>query len=107
MYQYRALAFGPKTSPWVFTKVVSVLAGNLRMQNLRLAVYLDDWFLLNAVRNKLVVVRDLAFNLLTRLGFIVNREKSQLQPSQQIVYIGGVFQLDKVLVFSTSDRIEK
>ena len=38
----------------------------------------------------------------TRLGFTVNREKSQLQPSQQIVYIGGFFQF-----FPTSDRIEK
>lgn len=107
MYQYRALAFGPKTSPRVFTKVVSVLAGYLRMQNLRLAVYLDDWFLLNAVRSKLIVDRDLALNLLARLGFIVNREKSQLQPSQQIVYIGGFFQLDKGLVLPTPDRVEK
>ena len=38
-YQYRALAFGPKTSPRVFTKVVSVVAAHLRMQSIRLAVY--------------------------------------------------------------------
>lgn len=106
-YQYTALPFGPKTSPRVFTKVVSVVAGYLRMQNLRIAVYLDDWFLLNALRKMLFQDRNLVLNLLSRLGFLVNQEKSQLQPTQQIVYIGGLFELEKGIVKPTPDRIEK
>ena len=106
-YQFIALPFGPKVSARVFTKIVSVVAGYLRMQNLRLAVYLDDWFLLNAVREILIQNRRVMLNLLSRLGFLVNREKSQLQPTQQIVYIGGLFDLQKGLVRPTSDRIQK
>ena len=41
-WQFKTLQFGPKSSPRLFTKVVSVVAGFLRMQNQRLAVYLDD-----------------------------------------------------------------
>lgn len=106
-YQFKALAFGPKSSPRTFTKIVSVVAGYLRIQNLRLAVYLDDWFLLNAIRNQLLENRELVLNLLAQLGFIVNRKKSQLVPTQQIVYIGGLFQLDKGLVLPTPERIKK
>ena len=73
-YQFIALPFGPKVSARVFTKIVSVLAGYLRMQNLRLGVYLDDWFLQNAVRKILIQNRKVMLNLLSRLGFLVNRE---------------------------------
>ena len=69
--QYRALAFGPKTSQRVFTKVVSVVAAYLRMQSIRLAVYLDDWLALNAVRKLLLRDRQVILNLLSRLGFLV------------------------------------
>jgi hypothetical protein len=34
---------GPTSAPRVFTKVVAVVAAFLRQQNLRLAVYQDDW----------------------------------------------------------------
>lgn len=68
------------------------------MQNLRLAVYLDDWFLLNAVRNMLLENRNLVLNLLSCLGFIINREKSKLQPTQHIVYIGELFDLENGIV---------
>ena len=106
-WQFKALPFGPKSSPRTFTKVVSVVAGFLRMQNQRLAVYLNDWFLLNAIKSRLLIDRDRTLNLLARLGFLVNKEKSQLVPLQQIVYIGGIFQLNKGLLLPTPDRVEK
>ena len=58
VYQYRALAFGPKTSPRVFTKVVAVAAAHLRMQSIRLAVHLDDWLALNAIKQMLLRDRE-------------------------------------------------
>ena len=97
-YQYRALAFGPKTSPRVFTKVVSVVAAHLRMQSIRLAVYLDDWLALNAIRRLLLQDRQKILNLLSQLGFLVNAEKSQLVPTQDITYIGGRFFPDLCLL---------
>ena len=69
------------------------------MQNQRLAAYLDDWFLLNAIKSRLLIDKDRTLNLLARFGFLVNKEKSQLVPLQQIVYIGGMFQLKKDYFF--------
>ncbi|VDI49374.1 Hypothetical predicted protein [Mytilus galloprovincialis] len=49
-YQFRVLCFGPTSAPRIFTKVCSVVAAHLRAQNIRLATYLDDWFLLNQTK---------------------------------------------------------
>ena len=73
-YQYRVLAFGPKTSPRVFTKVVAVVAAHLRMQSIRLAVYLDDWLALNAILQMLLRDRKRILELLSQQGFLINSE---------------------------------
>lgn len=106
-YQFKCLCFGPKPAPRCFTKIVTVIAAHLRAQNIRLAVYLDDWFALNQRMNLLLIDRNAILNLLINLGFLVNREKSALIPTQRITYLGGVFQLDKGLVFPTEERLEK
>ena len=106
-YQFKALCFGPTSAPRVFTKIVAVVAAHLREQNVRLASYLDDWLALNQIRIYLLQDRAKCLNLLTSLGFIVNIEKSSLEPSQTITYIGGLFHLDKGLVFPTPERVQK
>ncbi|VDI76632.1 Hypothetical predicted protein [Mytilus galloprovincialis] len=47
VYQFKVLCFGPTSSPRVFTKIVSVVAAHLRKQGIRLAVYLDDWLIVD------------------------------------------------------------
>ena len=43
VYQFVALCLGPMQNPRCFTKIISVVTAHLRMQNVRLASYLDDW----------------------------------------------------------------
>lgn len=45
--------------------------------------------------------------LLSRLGFLINTEKSNLEPTQNITYIRGKFRLDKKIVMPTPDRLIK
>ena len=105
-YQWKAMCFGPTCAPRVFTKVVSVVAAYLRTQNIRLVIYLDDWLIVNQDKNQLLQDRQKCLNLIVSLGFIINKEKSNLIPSQEITYLGGVFHLDKGLVFPTRERTQ-
>ena len=50
---------------------------------------------------------DTCLNLLISLGFIVNLEKSNLQPQQEIVYIGALFNFIQGRIFPTQDRMLK
>ena len=104
-YQFKAMCFGPTQAPRVFTKVVSVVTAYLRMHNIRLVAYLDDWLILNNQKEMLLRDREKVLNLLTQLGFIINVQKSQLLPSQNIVYLGCQFNLALGLVFPTTERI--
>ena len=100
-------SFWSKTSLRVFTKVVAVVAAHLRMQNIRLAVFLDDCLALNAIQQMPLRDRKRILKLLSQLGFLINSEKSNLEPTQDITYIGGRFQLDKGIVLPTPDRMLK
>ncbi|VDH94104.1 Hypothetical predicted protein [Mytilus galloprovincialis] len=102
-----ALPFGPTSAPRVFTKVVSVEAAHLRAQDIRLEVYLDDWFLVNQSSLMLVQDREIVLNLLVKLGFIINLKKSSLTPTQKITYIGALFHLDLGIVMPTQERVLK
>ena len=42
-----------------------------------------------------------------RLGFIINKQKSSLVPSQNLTYIGGHFLSEKGLVFPTPERAQR
>ncbi|VDI40432.1 Hypothetical predicted protein [Mytilus galloprovincialis] len=106
-YQFLVLCFGPTSAPRIFTKVCSVVAAHLRAQNIRLATYLDDWFLINQTKKMLISDREKTLNLLTNLGFVVNLEKSSLIPTQSITYIGAVFSLKEGIVRPTSERVSK
>ena len=107
IYQFRAMCFGPTFAPRVFSKVMSVVAAYLRKQGMRMSVYLDDWLSLNRFKENLYADRKIFLSLLFQLGFIVNKAKSSLMPSQNFVYIGGVFKMKKGLVFPTQERILK
>ena len=107
VYQFTCLCFGPAVAPRAFTKVVTVIAAHLPMRNIRLAVYLDDWFLVNLIRKMLIQDKKRTLGLLVELGFMINLEKFALEPSQSVVYIGAHFLLAKGLVCPTWEKIEK
>ena len=78
--QWKTLCFGPTAAPRVSTNIVSILAALLRSQNIRIAVFLGDWFLLNQSHRYFLQDREKCVNLLISLGFIMNTEKSNLVP---------------------------
>ena len=56
-YQWKTLCFGPTSAPRVFTKIVSVVAAILRAQSIRVAIYLDDWLVVNQNKQHLILDR--------------------------------------------------
>ncbi|VDI62494.1 Hypothetical predicted protein [Mytilus galloprovincialis] len=74
-YQFVALCFGPSQAPRVFTKIVTVVAAHLRIQNIRLATYLDDWLLVNAQEKMLISDREKTLNLLIKFGIYSKSSK--------------------------------
>ena len=92
-YQFKALPFSLSTAPLEFTvlaKEVKLIAAH---KGIRIHQYLDDWL----VRAKshwvcLQHTQDLV-NICQELGWMVNLEKSELEPKQIFDFVGYQFDL--------------
>ena len=91
VYQLKALPFGLSTSPFVFTRLMIVIATFLRRRAITLHPYLDDWLARNQNRRKLLEHRQFILSLINSLGLIINYEKSDLVPAQVFTFIGMEF----------------
>ena len=91
VYQFKALPFGLSTSPFVFTRLMEVIATFLRRRAITLHPYLDDWLARNQNRRRLLEHRQFILALINSLGLIINYEKSDLVPAQVFTFIGMEF----------------
>ena len=92
-------SFWSKTFSSVFMKIISVVAAYLRMQSIRLEIYLDDCLALNVIWRILLQDPQRRLNVLSQLGFLINAENSQLMLTQDITCIGRRFLLVKCIFF--------
>ena len=100
-YQYHAVPFGPKISPKGFYQ------GGISGTSLRLAVYLDDWFLLNAIK-KITTARSresAQSPRQIRFPSKCRQIRTRTNPGH-CVYLGR-YLLTQGLVMQTKERIEK
>ena len=107
VYQFKALPFGISTAPWVFTKVVSVVKSMFHLDKMSLFQYLDDW-LGDAPDQKSARLRsDLLVQICSKLGFLINWEKSDLNPTQNFEFVGMHFDLLLGRVSITPKNLQK
>ncbi|XP_063968672.1 uncharacterized protein LOC135157360 [Lytechinus pictus] len=104
-YRYRAIPFGLRPAPRVFTRVVTAVAAHLRERGLRLSVYLDDWLLVVNSKAKRLSHLSLLLRVTQELGFVVNWEKSDLSPSRVPTYLGAVLDLPNQIARPSPDRV--
>ena len=60
----------------------------LRERGIRLIIYLDDLLISCSCRDTLLSQLELIKDLFQTLGLHINNKKSQLEPSQEIVFLG-------------------
>ena len=105
-YRYRALPFGLKPAPRLFTRVVSCVAAFVRQQGLRLFCYLDDWLLVANSRELLMVQLEFLLKTVQELGFIINWEKSKLTPTQGPLFLGASLDIPRQLARPSPQRVD-
>ncbi|XP_072165932.1 uncharacterized protein [Diadema setosum] len=104
-YRYRALPFGLKPAPRVFTRLVSEVAAYLR--GLCLFCYLDDWLLVANSEHLLAAQVLILVQTVQALGFIINWDKSELSPTHTPIFLGAEIDMRNQLARPSPDRIQK
>ena len=90
LYQFKVLVFGLNTAPRIFSKCMKPVVAFIRSKGILIIIYLDDILLAAQTYHECLCQTIIAIDLLESLGFCINREKSQLIPSQHIPFLGFV-----------------
>ena len=88
IYQFLCLCFGLGPAPRLFTKLMKVPMSILRRLGIRLIIYLDDILIFGSSQEEIELARDTTLYLLENLGFVINREKSELTPARIMEFLG-------------------
>lgn len=91
----------------VFTRVFIMVLTWAHSQGIRLLRYLDNWLVVAGSRERLIQDRDRLLQFCHSLGIVVNVEKSNLIPSQRILYMEMVIDSAASRVFPSEQRIDK
>ena len=103
-YQFKVLPFGLSTAPLEFTviaKEVKLMAGH---KGIRIHQYLDDWLVRAKSRSTCLQHTQTLVKMCQKLGWLVNAEKSELEPKQVFNFVGYQFDLRTGRVRPTTDR---
>ena len=107
VYQFKVLCFGLSMAPQVFTRVMAPILSFLHRSGIRLRRYLDDWLIQASSRGLVLLALDTVLQLCQALGIVVNWEKSQLVPTQWMVYLGVLLDSLSFRASPAQKRVQK
>ena len=105
-YQFMVLPFGLNTAPRVFSAVMKALKKWARRHGILLFQYLDDWLLLHLLTAVLNEHTLALTKQCTRLGLLVNFDKSETTPTQSIVFLGDHLDFANGFIYPTQERFQ-
>ena len=90
-----------------FTRVMAPVSAILHRIGVRLRRYLDDWLIQASSREQVLLALRTVLRLCRSLGIVVNWEKSQVIPTQQMVYLGVILSSTTFRASPALKRVEK
>lgn len=107
LYEFLALPFGLSYAPYLFTKLVRPILAYYRSKGITCVAYIDDWILIHDSVSS--ATRDTTFvcHTLQQLGFVINSEKSCLTPQKKCLFLGFLYDTQKMILELPDDKREK
>ncbi|KAM9955095.1 hypothetical protein ACTFIW_008759 [Dictyostelium discoideum] len=93
-YRWKTMPFGLSTAPRIFTMLLRPVLRMWRDINISVIAYLDDLLIVGSTKEECLSNLKKTMDLLVKLGFKLNLEKSVLEPTQSITFLG--LQIDSV-----------
>ena len=103
-FQFKALPFGLSTAPLEFTVVAKEVKLMALRKGIRIHQYLDDWLVRATSHQTYLQHTQMLVSLCQDMGWVVNFEKSELEPKQVFDFVGYQFDLQEGKVRPTIDR---
>ncbi|KAI2661669.1 enzymatic polyprotein [Labeo rohita] len=104
-YEFMTVLFGLSLAPQTFCRCIEVALSPLGTAGLRVSAYLDDLLLCSPSRQQAETDTKMLVSHLESLGFKINKTKSCLVPTQEIVYLGLRLKSDQYQAFLSKECI--
>lgn len=105
LYEFNCLVFGLASAPYTFSKLMRPVIQDLRSKGIPCINYLDDFLILGRSKEECAKNVRYVTTLLTSLGFLINVEKSSLDPSTRCKFLGFIFDsVDMTISLPTEKR---
>ena len=106
-YVFNVLPFGISTAGYIFTKVTREVVKYFRSQGMRVVMFLDDGLGgSNDFESCLTVSQKVKLEL-ESLGFLLAHEKCNWEPSQNIQWLGYIWNTKEGKILVSEDRINR
>ena len=102
--QFKALPFGLSTAPMEFTVVAKEVKLMALQRGIRVHQYLDNWLVRATSHQTCLQHTQTLVALCRELGWLVNKEKSELEPKQVFNFVGYQFDLKEGRVRPTPEH---
>ena len=106
-YQFTCMPNGLACAPRFFTKLLNPVFAQLRINGHETFQYIDDSFIVADTKEECKESVTALCELLQGLGFVIHEDKSILQPTQVINFLGFTLNSMQMKVFLTSDKEDK
>ncbi|KAM9985598.1 hypothetical protein ACTFIZ_000226 [Dictyostelium cf. discoideum] len=93
-YRWKTIPFGLSTAPRIFTMLLRPLLRMLRDINVSVITYLYNLLIVGSTKEECLSNLKKTMELLIKLGFMLNLEKSVLEPTQSITFL--LLQIDSL-----------
>ena len=103
-YQFKALPFGLSTAPLEFTVIAKEVKLMAIHKGIRIHQYLDDWLVRATSHRVCLQHTQVLVEMCQKLGWLVNVEKSELEPKQVFNFVGYQFDLQSGRIRPIPDR---
>ena len=107
LYQFRAMPNGLCCAPLYFTKILNPVFAYLRSLGHETFQYIDDSFVVSDTRLKCSQSLSKLIETVERLGFVVHEEKSIIEPTKNLTFLGFNLDSERMYVTLNQDKIEK
>ena len=103
-YQFKALPFGLSTAPLEFTVIAKEVKLMAIHKGIRIHQYLDDWLVRATSHQACLQHTQILVKICQKLGWLVNLDKSELDPKQIFEFVRYQSDLEASRVRPTPDR---
>lgn len=106
-FEFNVLPFGISTAGYVFTKVLREVVSYWRAQGHKTVMFLDDGVAGASEYSKCKELSQIIQKDLYDLGFLIAEEKCSWEPTDELIWLGLVWNLTNGMVYVTQERVSK